>query len=316
MKTSIERVALRDAFGKALVNIGAEDARLRVLDADVSGSTKTCMFNEKYPDRFYNVGVAEGNLADIAAGMATCGLRPVISAFSLFLSLKATDQIRNVICYNKLPVIIAGGYGGLSDSFDGASHQSLVDIAIMRALPEMIVLAPASACEIEPALREALKQDKPVFIRLGRNPVPDLPELGENFQIGKGKILCGGTDVTIVSCGLMSSIALEAVESLADRGVAAELLHFASIKPLDTTMLVSSAQKTGAVVAVEEHTVLGGLGGAVAEVLGCNCPVPLEMVGVQDCFTESGPYDVLLDKYGLSVDKIVDKVKAVIARKK
>lgn len=316
MKTSGENIALRAAFGKALVNIGAEDERLRVLDADVSCSTQTCLFNQEYPDRFYNVGVAEGNLTDIAAGMATCGLRPVISAFSLFLSLKATDQIRNVICYNKLPVIIAGGYGGLSDSFDGASHQSLVDVAIMRALPEMVVITPACAAEVEPAIREALKMDKPVFLRLGRNPVPDFPEMSNDFEIGKAKTIRSGKDVTIASCGLMSTIALEAVEMLEENGIDAEILHFATVKPLDTDALLKSVNKTGCIVTVEEHSVIGGLGGAVAEVLACKCPTPTEIIGVNDCFTETGPYDVIMEKYGLSAKNIVEKAKAVIARKK
>lgn len=315
MKTSIENIALRDALGKALLNIGAEDDRLRVLDADVSSSTKTGMFGEKYPDRFFNVGVAEGNLADIAAGMATCGMRPVISAFSLFLTLKSTDQIRNVICYNKLPVIIAGGYGGLSDSFDGASHQSLTDIAIMRALPEMTVLVPACASEVEPAIRAAIKIGKPVFIRLGRNPVPDYPELGVDFEIGKNKVIRSGSDVTIAACGLMTSKALDAAETLSNSGIDAEVIHCSSIKPFDTSALLDSVKKTGCAVTVEEHSVIGGLGGTVSEILSLNDPLPLGMIGVQDCFTESGPYDVILKKYGLSQEDIVDKVKLVIARK-
>ncbi|WP_319476321.1 transketolase C-terminal domain-containing protein [Marispirochaeta aestuarii] len=313
-KVSDKQVSMRDAFGQALVEIGKTKPELVVLDADVSSSTKTGLFGAAYPDRFFNVGVAEANMTDVAAGLATCGYRPVISTFALFLALKCTDQIRNVICYNNLPVVIVAGYGGLSDSFDGASHQALTDIAIMRALPNMRVVVAADGKEAEEALKEALEHDGPTYIRISRNPAP-LLEIDEPFKTGKGRILREGKDCTIATAGVPVPMALEAAEKLAAEGISAEVLELHTIKPVDTDLLKKSVGKTGAVVSAEEHNIYGGIGGAVAEALSRSTPAPMEYVGVADTFTESGPYDTLLTKYGISVEAITEAVKKAVKRK-
>ncbi|MDC7234742.1 MAG: transketolase C-terminal domain-containing protein [Spirochaetales bacterium] len=309
----MENIAMRDAFGAALVEIGKTNDKLMVLDADVSSSTKTGLFGKAYPDRFFNMGVAEANMVDVAAGMATVGYRPVVSAFAIFLALKATDQIRNVVCYNNLNVIIGGGYSGLSDSFDGASHQSITDIAIMRAFPNLTVLCPADANDVEAALRQALEIDGPVYIRMCRNPGPVLDK--NPLTIGKADTLVEGDDVTIGACGLTVPMALEAAALLAEKGVKAEVLDMASIKPLDREAVLASVEKTGCFLSVEEHSIHGGLGGAVSELLAKNKPVPMDFVGVEDCFTESGPYDLLMEKYGISSSAIIEKAQALVASK-
>ncbi|MBB6480083.1 transketolase family protein [Spirochaeta isovalerica] len=306
--------AMRDAFGEALVSIGKENDRLVVLDADVSSSTRSGKFGQAFPERFFNTGVAEANMADMAAGMATCGYRPVISAFAIFLALKSTDQIRNVICYNNLPVIIAGGYAGLSDSFDGASHQSITDLAIMRSFPNLTVLVLSEADDVEPVLRQALEIDGPVYIRMCRNSSPVLNKK-EPLTIGKAQVLRSGSHITIGACGITVPMALAAAEELEGEGVEAEVLDLGSIKPLDRETLLESVSKTGCFLSVEEHSVLGGLGSAVAEVLVKSRPVPMDFVGVDDCFTESGPYDPLMEKYGIDSKSISRKALGLTARK-
>ena len=314
-KTEVKLVSMRDALGQALVDFAPEFPELVVLDADVSHSTKTLGFAKAYPDRFFNVGVAEANMADIAAGMAACGLRPVINSFSLFLALKCADQIRNTICYNNLPVVLAGAYGGLSDSFDGASHQAILDIGMLRTLPNMAVIVPADAEETRQALRLALRRNGPTFIRGCRNETPVLFEGAEPFQIGKARKLRDGGDVTIAACGVPVLMAMEAAERLATEGIAADLLAVATVKPIDEAALAASAAKTGKVLAVEEHTIYGGFGGAVAEAVAKHAPARMDFIGVQDRFTESGPYDALLKKYGISVEAIVSKAKALVGQK-
>lgn len=310
----MEYKGMRDAFGAALVEIGKTNDKLMVLDADVSSSTRSGLFGKAYPDRFFNMGVAEANMVDVAAGMATCGYRPVVSAFAIFLALKATDQVRNVVCYNKLNVIIAGGYSGLSDSFDGASHQSLTDLAIMRAFPNLTVLAPADANDVAAVLEEALSIDGPVYIRMCRNPSP-LMEGKAPLKIGKASVVREGEDVTIGACGITLPMAAEAAEALAGKGVRAEVLDMGSIKPMDEEAVLASVGKTGCFLSVEEHSVKGGLGGAVAEVLIRKRPVPMGFVGVADCFTESGPYEPLLEKYGISAAAIVAAAEELKAAK-
>lgn len=309
----MEMKAMRDALGAALVEQGKTNDKLMVLDADVSSSTKTGLFGKAYPDRFFNMGVAEANMVDVAAGMATCGYRPVVSAFAIFLALKATDQIRNVVCYNNLNVIIAGGYAGLSDSFDGASHQSITDIAIMRAFPNLTVLVPADADDVTAVLEQALKIDGPVYIRMCRNPGPVLDK--KPLTIGKAEVLTEGQDVTIGACGVTVQMALEAAEALSEKGIKAEVLDMGSIKPMDRAAVLASVEKTGCFLSVEEHSVHGGLGSAVSEFLAKNKPVAMDFVGIEDCFTESGPYNALLDKYGISIPAIVAKAEALAARK-
>jgi len=315
VKTAVKLVAMRDALGQALVELGPKMPELVVLDADVSASTKTAGFGKAFPERFFNVGVAEGNMADIAAGMATAGLRPVINTFSLFLALKCADQIRNTICYNNLPVVLAGAYGGLSDSYDGASHQAILDIAMMRALPNMVVIVPADAVEMRQGLELALRRNGPTFIRGCRNETPVLFEGAAPLEIGKARKLRDGRDLTIAACGVPVAMAMEAADRLARDGISVDLLAIATVKPMDEAALAASASKTKKVLAVEEHNIVGGFGGAVAEALARHAPAMMGFVGVQDRFTESGEYNALMKKYGISVEAIVATAKALVGEK-
>jgi transketolase len=307
-----QQIAMRDAFGNTLVELADSVPEMVVLDADVSASTKTGMFAERYPDRFFNVGVAEANMAGIAAGLATCGLRPVVNTFAIFLALKCADQIRNDMCYNNLPVLLGATYGGLSDSFDGATHQSITDLAVMRAMPNMTVVVPSQAQDVEQAVRQALRRPGPTFLRLSRNAAPTSFETDVDFEIGKIRKLREGSDITIAGCGIPFSYALAAAEQLSQQGVSVDLLEVSTIKPLDVEALAESASKTGRVLTVEEHNIYGGLGGAVAEALAVHSPAKMDFVGVEDCFTESGPYDDLMTKYGLSTAAIVEKAKKLV----
>ncbi|MGD9940154.1 MAG: transketolase family protein [Clostridia bacterium] len=306
---------MRDAFGKRLATLGADRKDLVVLDADVSSSTKSSYFAKAYPERFFNVGVAEANMVDIAAGLATAGFHPVVNAFAIFLALKATDQIRNVLAYNGLPVVLAGAYGGLSDSFDGASHQSITDIAMMRAIPGLEVLVPGDSAEAVRALEYALSRDCPVYIRLNRNETPALPSCESGSSIRDIRVLRKGSDVTLAATGLCVAMALEAAEELAASGISAEVLDVACIKPLDTAGLVASVSRTGRLVTAEEHNVLGGLAGACAEALASErVPFKLARIGVQDCYTESGPYAGILAKYGISTAAIRGSAEALVKK--
>lgn len=304
-------IAMRDAFGNKLLELGATQSNLVVLDADVSSSTKSKAFGVKYPERFFNVGVAEANLADMANGLATCGYHPVVNAFSIFLSLKSTDQIRNVSAYNSLPVVFAGAYGGLSDSFDGASHQSVEDIAIFRSIPGMQVIVPSDARQAELALEYALKQNGPVYIRLCRNEMPDLPE-PKDFDSGNAILLREGKDVTIAANGITASYALKAAEILASCGIDAEVFSVPFVKPLCMDTLNRSIAKTGKLLTVEEHAFDGGFGSAVCEklMLG-DCRPKYDAIYI-DGFAESGPYEELLAKYGISAENIADKAKSLV----
>jgi transketolase len=295
---------MRDAFGEALLALAMDHPEMVVLDADVATSTRTAVFGKAYPDRFFNMGVAEANMTDVAAGMATCGLRPIASTFAIFLDLKAADQIRNIICYNNLPVILAGNYAGLSDSYDGASHQSILDVAVMRAMPNMVVIVPGDAVELRQALELALRRDGPTYIRLCRNPTPVLFGDAEPLQLGKIRKLRDGADLTIAVCGVPTFMAIEAAAKLAARGVSVDLLEVSTIKPIDAEALTASARKTRKVLTVEEHTVCGGLGSAVAETLARRAPTLMRMIGIQDAFAESGDWADLMRKHGISADHI------------
>jgi transketolase len=316
VNTNVKLVAMRDALGQALVDLAPEIPELVVLDADVSASTKTGAFAKAYPDRFFNIGVAEANMADIAAGMATCGLRPVINTFALFLALKCADQIRNTICYNNLPVVLAGAYGGLSDSFDGASHQAILDIGMLRTLPNLAVIVPADAEEMKQALKLALRRNGPTYLRGCRNETPVLFEGAEPFEIGKARKLRDGRDLTIAACGIPVLLAMEAAEQLAKEGISVDLLAVATVKPIDEGALAASAAKTRAVLTVEEHNVVGGFGAAVAEAVAKHAPAKMDFIGVADRFTESGPYDALMKKYGISVEVIVAKARKLVGEKR
>lgn len=308
-------IATRDAYGQALAELGATNDKVVVLDADLSKSTKTNDFKKLFPERFFNIGIAEQNLMGTAAGFAATGKIPFASSFAVFAVGRAYDQIRNSIAYPRLNVKIAATHAGLTVGEDGGSHQMLEDIALMRAVPNMTVIVPADGVETRQAVLAAAAYDGPVYIRLGRPKVPVLFGEDYEFEIGKGVVLRDGSDVTLVATGIMVSKAVEAAEALATEGVTAAVVNISTIKPLDDALLVAMAQKTGAVVTCEEHNIYGGLGSAVAEVLVENCPVPMARVGVEDSFGESGLPDQLLEKYGLTVDNIVKKAKAVMARK-
>lgn len=303
--------AMRDAFGESLLELADVHPAMVVLDADVATSTRTAAFGRKHPERFFNVGVAEANMADIAAGMATCGLRPVVSTFALFLSLKCADQVRNIIAYNNLPVVLVGNYAGLSDSYDGASHQAILDIAIMRAMPNMTVVVPGDAVETRQALDTALRHNGPTYLRICRNPTPVLFEQEPPVEVGRIRKLRDGAGVTVAVCGVPVSMAMEASARLAASGVEVDLLEVSTIKPLDHEGLLASARKTSRVLTVEEHSVCGGFGSAVAEALSPRCAARIEMIGVLDRFTESGEYTALLNKYGISADTIESRARAL-----
>jgi len=308
----LKKIAMRQALGEVLLKLGDEVPELVVLDSDVSSSTQTIHFGRKFPDRFFNVGVAEANMVDIAGGMATCGLRPVASSFAIFLTLKGAEQIRNVICYNKLPVILLGGYAGLSDSFDGASHQSITDIAVMRAMPNLNVIVPADSVELTQAMEQMINFNGPSYIRICRNPTHVLFENKESFKFGKIRKIQEGTDITIAACGVPVSMAIEAAEELRTIGISAEVLNVSTIKPIDTETLVNSVQKTGCILTVEEHTIVGGMGSAVAETLMKSFPVKMDSIGISDIFTETGPYLELLKKYNISKESIIEKALKLI----
>ena len=308
-------IATRDAYGQALAELGAINDKVVVLDADLSKSTKTNDFKKVYPERFFNLGIAEQNLLGTAAGFAAAGKIPFASSFAVFAVGRAYDQIRNSIAYPNLNVKIAATHAGLTVGEDGGSHQMLEDIALMRAVPNMTVIVPADGVETKQVVMAAAEHQGPVYIRLGRPKVPVLLGDDYKFEIGKGVVLKDGTDVTLIGTGIMVSKAVEAAELLAADGISAAVVNISTIKPLDNALITEMAQKTGAVVTAEEHNIYGGLGSAVAEVLVENCPVPMARVGVEDKFGESGLPDELLEKYGLTTANIAAKAKAVIAKK-
>lgn len=307
--------ATRDAYGKALVALGAENPDIIVLEADLSKSTKTADFSKHYSERFFNMGIAEANMMGTAAGFATTGKIPFASTFAVFATGRAFEQIRNSIAYPKLNVKIAATHAGVTVGEDGGSHQAIEDVAIMRALPNMTVLVPADGEETRQAIYAAAKYRGPVYIRMGRLAVPMLFDENYTFEIGKANVIREGSDVTLFANGVMVSAALEAAEELAGRGIQAAVVNVASVKPLDQETIVRMAKATGAVVTAEEHTIIGGLGSAVAEVLAENAPTPMVRVGIKDSFGESGrPYE-LLEKYGLTARHIVEAVDEVLKKK-
>jgi len=311
-----KKIAIRDAFGEALVDLGYKNNKVVVLDADVSHSTRTIKFEEKFPDRFFNIGVAEANMMNIAAGFATCGFIPFVSTFSFLACLRAGEQIRTSVAYPKLNVKIAAGYGGLSDSYDGTTHQSVCDIAIARSIPNMTVIVVADAQEAKIAVPAIAKYEGPVFFRLSRAEVPIIFNEDHRFEIGKGNLLKEGSDVTLVATGIMVARALEASHQLEEQEMSTRVIEIHTVKPLDEKILTKAAKETRAMVTIEEHNIYGGLGSAVAESLTKYYPVPIEMVGISDTFAESGSYEELLDEYGMGVSDIVEAAKRVLKRKK
>lgn len=308
--------ATREAYGEALREMGLENKDIVVLDADLSKSTKTSVFGKAFPDRHFNVGIAEQNLMGVAAGLAAAGKVPFVSTFAMFAAGRAFEQIRNSICYPKLNVKVAATHAGLTVGEDGASHQAIEDISLMRSIPNMTVIVPADAMETRYAVAWAAQYHGPVYLRLGRMSVPDVFGDGYEFEVGKAVELANGTDVTIMATGVMVSPARRAADELTASGYTARVLNIHTIKPIDKEAVIKAAQDTGAIVTCEEHSIIGGLGSAVAEVLVENMPVPMERVGVLDTFGESGTPDVLLEKYNLTVADIVKAAKRVISRKR
>ncbi|MBQ3180655.1 MAG: transketolase family protein [Firmicutes bacterium] len=309
------KIATRDAYGRTLAELAATDEKLVVLDADLSKSTKTCDFAKVCPERFVNMGIAEQNMITTAAGLATVGKHVFCSSFAIFAAGRAYEQIRNAVAYPGLPVTIAATHAGITVGEDGATHQAIEDIALMRAIPGMTVIAPADALEAEQAVRLLAEYDKPAYLRLGRLAVESVMPEDYQFTIGKGHVLQDGTDAVIFACGLMVQEAMAAARLLADEGVSAAVVNIATIKPLDEELVIKMAKQCGAVVTAEEHNIIGGLGSAVAEVLAENCPVPMQRVGVADRFGQSGKPAELMVEYGLTPEVIAAKVKAAIARK-
>ena len=311
-------LALRDAYGKALLRHGGPNPDVVVLDADVSASSKSCYFAEKHPDRFFNVGIAESSMVGMAAGFASAGKIPFANTFAIFFSTLGLCAIRGLIAYTNLNVKLMAAYGGMSDSYDGPSHHAIEDLAIMRSLPNMKVFCVSDNAMAEWLVRTAIAHKGPMYIRLTRDAVPDIYKPGTKFEIGKGMTLREGGDATIIATGVMTGKALQAADILAKKGVNARVVDMFCLKPLDADLVVGCARETGVVVTAEEHSVIGGLGGAVAEALALSgTPAAVEFVGLKDRFAETGPYEKLLSKYGLDGAGIAAGVeKALVKRKK
>ncbi len=312
-----ETIATRAAYGEALVALAEEYPDLVVLDADLSGSTMTKGFATAHPDRFFNMGIAEGNMAGVAAGLAACGKKPFFNSFAMFSAGRAWEQVRNSIAYPRLNVKVIGSHGGLSVGEDGATHQCIEDYAIMRAIPGMTVVSPCDGPEMRAAVKALLDYDGPAYMRLGRLAVDSITDSvpGYSFQLGKGVTIRDGGDVTIVATGMMVQMAAQAAELLAAEGVSARVLDFHTIKPLDGELLAKAARETGALVTTEEANVIGGLGSAVCEFVAENCPVPVVRHGVYDQFGRSGAAKKVLATYGLDPEHIAEAARKALARK-
>jgi transketolase len=306
--------ATRDAYGEVLAELGAENGNIVVLDADLSGSTKTAVFAKKFPERFFNMGIAEANMVGTAAGLAAAGKIPFLSTFAIFAAGRAWEQIRQSVAYPKANVKIVPTHGGVTVGEDGGSHQSVEDIALMRAIPNMTVIVPADAAETRKAIRAVAEHKGPVYVRLGRNKVPTIFEEDYNFEIGKGCEVMPGTDMTFVTTGIMTGQAVIAAELLKKEGISARIVHIATIKPLDREIILKAAEETGAIVTAEEHSIIGGLGGAVAELLSEARPTPVKRVGVRDRFGTSGKAEELLKYFGLTPDDLAEAAREVLAR--
>ncbi len=311
--SDVVKIATRESYGNTLKELGAEYQNLVVLDADLAGATKTATFGKAYPERFFDCGIAEGNMIGVAAGLATMGFIPFASSFAMFATGRAFEQIRNSVGYPKLNVKIAASHAGITVGEDGASHQCNEDIALMRTIPGMVVLNPSDDIEAKAAVRAAIEHKGPVYIRLGRSAVPvinDRPDY--KFELGKGILLKEGTDVTIVATGVVVDSAIKAAKMLEEDGISAEVINIHTIKPLDKELIAKSAKKTGKVVTVEEHSIIGGLGSAVTEALAECCPTVVKRLGMQDVYGESGPAAELLVKYKLDGNGVYEDIKAFL----
>ena len=313
----MEKIATREGYGKALVEL-AEKYDFIVLDADLAAATKTGVFKKQYPERFFDCGIAEGNMMCVAAGIASTGKVAIASSFAMFAAGRAFEQIRNAIGYPHLNVKIGATHAGITVGEDGATHQCNEDIALMRTIPGMVILNPADANEAKAALEAAINHYGPVYLRFGRYAVPNMTaEMPDyKFELGRGVVYRDGKDVTLVATGYMLHLALEAAEMLEKDGISAAVINIHTIQPLDTDLLAEYAEKTGAVVTAEEHSVIGGLGAAVCEALAESCPVPVMRVGVQDMYGRSGKVPELLEIYGLTAQNIYENAKKAVAKKK
>lgn len=311
-----ELINMRKAYGKALLDLGAANPNVVALSADVSNSDFSYMFQEAYPERFFNVGIAEQSLVDVAAGLAYAGMIPFANTFAFLFATRALEMVRTHLCYGGANVKLMAAYAGLSDSFDGPTHHAITDLAIMRSLPNMTVVVPADTTAVAKLLPQVADWPGPVYFRLNRNDVPQLFDDAYQPKIGKAIVIRPGKDITLVGSGLMLSRCLDAAAQLAAEGLSARVLEIHTLKPLDVEAIAACAQETGALVTAEEHSVIGGLGGAVAEVLAEHCPAPMERVGLRDTFAECGPYDALLAKYGLDCEHIVLAARRVLQRKR
>ena len=310
-----KKIATRESYGNALVEMGAKYPNLVVLDADLAAATKTGVFKKAYPERHIDCGIAECNMVGIAAGLAATGMIPFVSSFAMFAAGRAFEQVRNSVGYPRLNVKIGATHAGITVGEDGASHQCNEDIALMRTIPGMVVMCPADDVEAKAAVKAAVEYEGPVYLRFGRAACPvinDKPDY--KFEIGKGQVLREGTDVTIVATGICVGNALEAAEKLAQDGINAEVVNICTIKPLDEELIVASAKKTGKVVTAEEHSVIGGLGSAVCDALCKSNPVPVSKIGMQDVFGESGSAVALVEKYGLDGTGIYKTVKEFVGK--
>lgn len=312
-----EKIATRAAYGKALEELAAQEPNLVVLDADLSGSTMTKGFGAEHPDRFFDIGIAEANMVGVAAGLATCGKKPFVNSFAMFAAGRAWEQVRNSVAYPGLNVKVVGSHGGLSVGEDGATHQCIEDLAIMRAIPNMTVLCPCDGNEMKQAVKALLAYDGPAYLRLGRLAVETVTDQveGYEFQIGKGVLLRDGQDVTVVAVGMMVQMALTAADILAEEGISVRVIDMHTIKPLDTEILLAAARDTGCIVTSEEANIVGGLGSAVSEYLTSVCPVPVIRHGVEDEFGRSGAAQKVLEAYHLTPAGIADKVRQALTLK-
>lgn len=307
--------ATRESFGEAVTDLAAEYPDVVVLDADLAAATKTGIFKKKYPERFFDCGIAECNMIGVAAGLATCGKIPFAASFAMFSAGRAFEQVRNSVGYPKLNVKVVGSHAGISVGEDGATHQCCEDIALMRTIPGMVILNPSDHYEMKAAVRAAIEHKGPCYIRLGRLAVESINNNDDyHFELGKGILLREGTDITIVATGLMVAEAVKAAKALEAEGISAEVINIHTIKPLDEEIILNSAKKTGRVVTVEEHNIIGGLGEAVAAVLSEKCPTPVTRIGVNDVFGHSGPAVDLLKEFGLSAEHIAEVVREKLGK--
>jgi len=306
--------ATREAYGVALAELGKTNNKIVALDADLSKSTKSADFKSKYPERFFNAGIAEANMIGMAAGMATTGLIPFASTFAMFATGRAFEQIRNSVAYPKMNVKIVGSHSGITVGEDGATHQAIEDISLMRSIPNMVVINPCDATETAAAIKAAAEYVGPVYIRTGRMAVEDLHVNGCNFVIGKGEVLKDGDSLAIIATGICVKMALEAAEELQNSGINARVINISTIKPIDSELIVKAAKECGRIVTVEEHSIIGGLGSAVSEVVSEQCPVLVKRIGIQDVFGQSGKPADLLKFYGLTKENIVEKSLAILSK--